>query len=423
MEPNWNELNDGLKEGPFPQKGFTRQLQWQIEAKLAGQAIRYKARIFTFLSAGIVLLMVAFIIGINWTPLTETVAAIEDNAGQLKQMKTTEANNPILTQEPIPVKSVLLIGLRTDYHNKNEKRVLTENNYSEYRSLMITGESQFPYKLQIAAEGKGILVPYRQHFWKIEPITLETNHDTYHYLTAHPANENAVQRSYAETSNIELRHNEKLVFAGNQYVSIVEKDEEWRGNAPAHYEKIWTRTLDQMNSPTEKEANTISMQNIFGKQADETITQLQAQMEKPQVGIKAEISGKNWAITRNKGQWVPQIAQMLAFTNNHAISYTLHPIPYSLPESVVSYDQLSSSWDRIIEVQPEAVDAVSSPSGDMIAILTVDKLYVYSYSDNKIGSLALQVDLHENESLVMAQWATAKYASNWIEEGRRYLNN
>jgi hypothetical protein len=422
MDPNWNELKNELAAGPFPENGFSKQLQRQIVQKLDGQLSTSKTRMLRTAGAWLFILLLFTFISLNWTPLTETVGSIEESAGQVNNLKAVNDHNQIIDKEQSPVKSVLLIGLRTDFQTKNEKRVLSGNYYSEYRSLMITGDVKNPTKLEVAAEGSGILIPYRQDFWKITPITLETKNDTYHYLSAYKAKEVAIQRKYEDTPDQEIRHNEKLVFAGNQYVSIVENDEEWRGNAPANYEKIWTRTLEQMNSPTDQTQKSITLEQIFNNQAVEAITQLQSQMQAPQSAIKDEITGENWTITRSKGRWIPQIAETHAFTNNHATSYTLHSLAFSLPESVVSYDQLTCSWEQIIEAQPEAVDAVSSPYGDMIAILTASKLYAYTLVNNQIGPLALQVDLHQNEALVMAQWASAKYADNWVKEGKSYLN-
>jgi hypothetical protein len=423
MDPSWEKLKNELAAGPFPQKGFSNQLQRQIENKMDKQSAVYRNRTFRIAGAWFVILLVFSFIGLNWTPITESVVSFEETTAHVSNQKTTMLHNQVIDKAPTPVKSVLLIGLRTDFQTKNDKRVLSEDNYSEYRSLMITGVANDPVKLEIAAEGSGILIPYRQDFWKIEPINLDDKNHTYHFLTAYKAKDGAIQRKYStDTGSLEFRHNEKLVFAGNQYVSIVEKDEEWAGNRPGQYERIWTQTLEQINSPTDQAKNSISLEKIFNNQATEAIVQLQSQLQQPEPlpEIKDEITGKSWTITRSKGQWIPKVAETLDFTS-YSASYILHPLPFSLPESVVSYDKLACSWEQIIQAQPQAIDAVSSPDGDMIAIFTANKLYAYTLINNQIDSLALQVELNGNESLVMAQWASAKYADNWIEEGKKYL--
>ncbi|QGQ96465.1 hypothetical protein EHS13_17030 [Paenibacillus psychroresistens] len=421
MDPSWEKLKNELTDGPFSQKGFSKQLQRQIENKMDKQSKLFRNRSYRLAGAWCIMLLVFSFIGLNWTPITESVVSFEDTAVHLSNQKAIVIQEQVVITEPTPVKSVLLIGLRTDLKSKNEKSIFGELSYSEYRSLMITGAVNDPAKLEVAAEGSGILVPYHQNFWKIEPITIEDKANTYHYLTAYKASEGITKRKQTVDAGVlESMHNEKLVFAGNQYVSIHENDDKWSGNQPGHYEKIWTKTIEQVNNPTNKAENTISLEKIFNNQATQAIAQLQDQVPAPQSMIKDELTGNSWTISRSQGQWIPKVAETID-TTSYATSYILHPLPFSLPESVVSYDKLALTWEQIVQAQPQAIDAASSPDGDMIAIITADKLYAYPLVNNQIGKLALQVDLHDNESMVMAQWATAKYANNWVVEGKRYL--
>jgi hypothetical protein len=203
---------------------------------------------------------------------------------------------------------------------------------------------------------------------------------------------------------------------------MITSEEAWRGNAPAESQAVWTLALEQINTAVGRIVNEhLSLKQIFGSPAEAAIAQIQPNISATQNGIKSKITGDNWTLTRENGRWVPQIAEVETFNNNAATSYELHSFPLALPETVVSHDQLVMPWDSIKQVHPDAIDAVSSPDGDMIAIITADKLYIYPYGSNQLGPLALQVELKKNESMVMAQWATAKYAANWLEEGKRYL--
>lgn len=403
MDPSWNELKTQLQEGPFPQKGFNKQLQWQIEEKLESQLFRNKTRLFTIASAGTCMLLLALIISLNWTTLSDSMMSMDKTTEQVIQQNTIQETKSIVANLQSPVKSVLLIGFRTDYQDRNKELEVKEANYSEYRSLMITGDTQNPSKLHIAAEGSSILVPFGQQFWKIGPVTQKAAGYSYQYLTAYPANGSVQQQNVMQIPQEEISHNEKLVFAGNQYVSIIEKNEEKQGNRMVNNEKVWIHKIEQLIKPIHLNLNPVSVQQIMGRQEDDGATHT------------------NWTITRNKGQWIPQIAEAQSI-DNEATSFTLRSIASSLPESVVSYDKLSSSWKQIMEAQPAAIDAVSSPDGDMIAILTADKLYAYPYIDHEIGPLALQINLKPNETLIMAQWANAQYADYWIEAGKKYLN-
>jgi hypothetical protein len=318
------------------------------------------------------------------------------------------------------VKSVLLIGLRTDIQEKSTSNAQVDNNYSRYRTIMIAADPKDALHVQIAAEGNGLLVPHGQYFWQIDALTQETPNDIYHYLTSHPASGKAVKRNYPNTPNEQLHHNEKLVYAGNNYVSII-TSEKWMGNAPAVSQAVWTRALEQINTADKNVKEHLSLKQIFGSRAEAAIAQIQPNITAAQNGIKSEITGDNWTPARENGRWIPQIAEVETTNNNAATRYELHPFPLALPDTIVSHDQLVVSWDTIMQSHPEALDAVSSPDGDMIAVITADKLYIYPYGNNQMGPLALQIDLNNNESMVMAQWASAKYADNWLEEGKRYL--
>jgi hypothetical protein len=428
VDPNWTNLQQELRDGPFPNKGFTKQLQLQIEHKLGRKQTFSKFRILKLAGAGAVLLILLSLTRLDWSHSSNTLTASAPTSN------TVFNENKLLAPDTqTRVQSVLLLGLRTDIKEIDSKKALAENNYSTYRTFVIAGDSKDKRQLQISAEGSGILIPHGQQFWKIDALTQETPNDIFHYLSAHPASKKTIKRNYAITQNEQFHHNEKLTYAGNNYVSIITAEEDLRGNAPIGFQTIWTRELEQINTAAGsflngiikgKNDNTpVSLQKIFGSQVNNAIAQIKPQIDASQAGITSEITGENWTLVRQKGKWVPQIAEVETFNNKSATSFELHPFPLTLPDSIVSYDQLVCSWDVIKQVQPEAVDAVSSPDGDMIAILTADKLYVYPYGNNQIGSLALQVGLNKHESMVMAQWATAKYADTWLEAGKRYLKD
>jgi hypothetical protein len=405
MDPSWNELKNQLKEGPFPQSGFNKQLQWKIEAKLEKKATYNKARLFTIACSCTVVLLLALVISLNWTPLFNSVASMEKNADQAIELKFSEEAKPIAANLQAPVKSVLLIGFRTDHQdNTGNEQSLKSINYSEYRSLMITGNTENPSKLEVAAEGSNILMPYGQQFWSIDSVTQEAADHTYQYLKAYPAVEGGQQEKSSFKSPDGINHNEKLVFVGNQYVSIVGRDQKKQDNVNTINENVWIHKVDQMNTPSYLNLNPISLQQITGT---------------PKGKVATDIA-ENWTITRNRGQWIPQIADAQKI-NNEATTFRLHSFADALPDGVISFDKLSSTWEQIIQIQPTAIDAISSPDNDMIAILTLDKLYAYPYMDHEIGPLALQINLNPNETLIMAQWATARYADFWIESGKKYL--
>jgi putative AlgH/UPF0301 family transcriptional regulator len=399
LDPNWTDLQKELNKGPFHQRGFTKQLQLQIEQNLERPYGIRKARIFKLAAVASFLLLLFLSTQINWTNTAKT----SNSAAKPAAGTTTFEEKQISTNNPVSIKSVLLLGLRTDK---------IDNNYSTYRTIMITGDQSNHQQLIAAANGSGILVPIGQQFWKIDAMTKNAENN---YLFAYPVNDKAAKRIVSNPTNETLKHNEKLLFAGNKYISLVENDQKIQNNKSISSENVWTMDIQKMNEleKTNDPAH-ISLQNIFGNQASNAIKQL--------VGGSSQITGEKWTLTRQNGKWVPQVAEETT-SSDLGTSFTLHTLPLTLPNSIVSYDQLVASWEAIKQIQPKALDAVSSPDHDMIAIMTADKLYIYPVIADHIGPLSLQLDLNKNEAMVMAQWATAKYADNWLAEGMKYLKN
>jgi len=405
MDPSWNDLKNQLKEGPYLERGFNKQLQWRIEEKLEDKSAYNKTRLFKIASSCAVIAVIGLVVSLNWTTLFNSVNSLEKIADQAIELNSSQDVRPAATAIPTTIKSVLLIGFRTDFQDKSEiDKSINAINYSQYRSLMITGNPDKPGKLEVAAEGNSILMPYGQQFWTINSVTQEAADHTYQYLNAIPAAQSGQQEESVFNSSDGINHSEKLVYVGNQYVSIVGRDQGNPKNVNPIKEDVWMHKVDQMNTPDYLNFNPISLEQVLVKQGDKATTD------------KAE----NWTITRSRGQWVPQIADVEQI-NNQATTFKLHSFETALPEGVISYDKLSSTWDQILQIQPTAIDAISSPDGDMIAILTKDQLYAYPYVDREIGALGLQMNLNPNETLIMAQWASAKYADFWIESGKKYL--
>lgn len=47
----------------------------------------------------------------------------------------------------------------------------------------------------------------------------------------------------------------------------------------------------------------------------------------------------------------------------------------------------------------------------------------YIIVDGKVGSSMLDLEIKDNESIIMAQWATGDYVEKWSQEVGKYLTN
>ena len=84
----------------------------------------------------------------------------------------------------------------------------------------------------------------------------------------------------------------------------------------------------------------------------------------------------------------------------------------SLPVSLVGHDRLAPSWAELRRQLPAAIDAVASPSGDLVVVVADDWLRVYAPRGGRLGAPAASLAL-PFPRLVMAQWATGAEVARW----------
>jgi hypothetical protein len=409
--PDSEDYDKELESGPLHKKGFTGQLQQQIEQKLAHKEKSRKwFAPFLVLGGSVAVLSAVLLFPWHNTPdLSKVTLANVSDDGK-------EAAN-FVSPTP-PISTALLIGLRTEHESKDPSRKLSTSVYSTYRTLLIA-----PVKgeLRKTSEGNGILMPYKQSFWKIEEMTSATPTDEYRYLSAHPADQPAKPESFPEVDNADTQHSETLVFAGNQYLSIVESEQAVRGDMTSNSEQAWVRTLPQLKEKrtidlaTEKNDNGyVSLTSLFGNSIGGVLDNLSGKRQ--MIGIPSEISGRNWIVARTPGRWVAKAAETYSVPGNHGEGYVLHDFPRALPEKVSNHDMISYAWSELKSYWPKATDALTSPMNDLIVIFEDDKLSFYSYGQSPTASPLLTLTLQPGEQLVMAQWATDHYVQEWIDK-------
>lgn len=143
--------------------------------------------------------------------------------------------------------------------------------------------------------------------------------------------------------------------------------------------------------------------------------------------IKSEqiVDIKNLLLSRKDGKWqvlIPlyQVSQHNGNGSNGRLIKEYITTDITLPKTITSYDDLCISWDRIKQEIPQAKDAVSSPNNDVLAVLTPNKLLIYSNPENGIDKPALSIDVDSNESIILNQWSTGEYVDKWNKQINNY---
>jgi hypothetical protein len=420
-----NELKTNLASGPLTRHGFSDHLKRRIEKRIDEQCKRTSKR-FALLS-GVTVACLAVAALFLWSGWQNPyfLKTMEESTG-IPENKTTAANKPDSHADQPLIRSALLIGLRTD-HDADQS-----NEYSTYRSVLIAPEQN---KLQKVAEGPGIFMPYKMDFWKIDTVNVDDPSGSSRVLNAVVASSKSGTAFSEKKTGNPLKLTEKLLYAGNRYVAVSQVFQTPDNHHNSRHEYVWVKELQhladpnrQFNSPLQ-EAH-VTLRDLFGAAADQPLKELRPVAPAGPDGQRQNTanidgSGESWTIARKQGQWIPRLAIYESTSSNGSTGYRLRDIPLVLPDSVVSYDKLTDTWDNIQRINPAAIDAFSSPNQDIVAVVTDRDIAVYPYrgQNGTVPSSLLSLKLSPNESIVMVQWASEPYIDQWKQKAKLYLQN
>lgn len=376
------ELRERLAQGPLARNGFDEALRRRIQEEIDHPRRRTR-RLWAPLArlGGACAVLFAVLAGAwIWQAQSNGDSMGESMKVENAQDASTSASaDTALTTEP--PRSAMLIGLRKDAPSG-----LT----STYRTVLVTPEDR---ELRVNASLEGIYMPYKMKFYRLDAASdsLGKGDQT---IVSVPAGE--VLPATIATEPV-YRTNEKLLFAGNKYVSLLQtKTDADTGETTS---RVWVKDIEQL-APTFRESAV--------KSRDEPHYEL------TQLVLASSLYTNEWTIARQTGQWVIKVPgtaespeQLL---DRISISTGIGP---KLPTDVASYDKLWLSWEDIRAKEPAAIDAYTSPTEDLLAVQTADAITIAAYRMKEEDMKPLTIKLEDGESIVMVQWAQDGYVNNW----------
>lgn len=320
--------------------------------------------------------------------------------------KNTSTNactiNPNLS---VHLNSGLLLGFRKD----------VDKDISTYRTLWIAPDKN--NNLKVIKELNFILVPHKDTFWQIEPVyyNFQNTGDFIEYPVAH-----AVSDSYSP-GTFEYKYTtykSKLEFVDKNHVSISTYINSHPSNKNSSLNESCSIVELEKLTDFKNTEDSVSMYNIFKDKAIPIIKKYEKENiplgESPKESSINTTSGNTWNIARNDGKWVAQIGKTFEYSKNSS-KYILYNTDLDLPQSIVSYNELCTSFSSIKDLIPDAEDAISSPDKELLGVFTLNKFTLYPYLDNKIGTSVLDVNIDEHETMIMAQWTTKNTIDDWTK--------
>ncbi|WP_058304062.1 hypothetical protein [Gorillibacterium timonense] len=381
-----NEHDDwfkGLEQDPFPQKGFQPELKRRIMRELDRKPVSKRPHYRFAAIAGACTLVICLLIILR-VQLLPPSSPLAEGLSKSAESPKTEA----LAKKEI--QSVLLLGLRQD----------KENNEASYRSLMFANQDG---RVKAVAAGSGILIPYGQVFWKLDNAADPAGEGkSLHIEQAGKASIQAKASTDAQSEPLnETVRLEKLLYAGNKYLSFETKSE-----ATAVPSQLWNVDLKEYAKGAAPDENRLNLTEF----------------------TEGRYYADSWTVFREAGNW--KAAYKNALDIQPVTGRTVHSpggigltlLSTELSDRLVNHDTLDRPWNEIVEIEPNALDSVTSPDHDMMAIFTESSIKLYEYSAHGGDQPLLTVSRNKGEQLVMVQWALEKYASKWISAGEQELN-
>jgi len=383
------DLFEQLSRGPLTRNGFDESLRKRIHERLE-QPKRRNAHFWQMnaVRVGAAFMVFAVVLLGVWMWNGWPNARSGESMHTAQPAASPSASSETAAPAEVTPQSAALIGIRKDTAGGISS--------SSYRTLLVVPEED---ELVVAADGAGIWMPYKQRFWKIdaEPDAMGKGLQV---LTASPAGESAKQPA-ADSSPV-LRRTEKLLFAGNKYVSVLQTTLVTEEGKSVNENNVWVKDIEQLADTRLKEE---------GKRGQELHYKLSELVATDQ----AQASADRWTIARVAGKWVAKVPSKtidVRYSASNAIDISdWATVDVTLPYDVLNHDSLALAWDDIYAIEPSAEDAYTSPTEDLLIVEVAGGIDIYAYKNDKIAPLPL--DLEPGESIVMVQWATRSNVDKW----------
>jgi len=405
LDPMDKELKQKLAPEPLNRNGFDDELKSRIEERLDEKEAAHAKWLPRLSFMGAASGLLALLIVCFGQPSGERPEAASAAPGY-----ADAADAPFIGPvKPLELQSALLLGLRTDHPAEGSREA-----YSTYRTVLVAPEDG---RLQKVAEGQGILMPYKQDFWRVAPERLALGGRESLVLTAYKAKEQAAEAQAKSAWNGPVVRDtpivveEKLLFAGNRYLALSQKVESVEDGKPVLHDYVWVKEIEQIKQSARTVVSLphrephVAMRDVFGKGAE---------VSSPRAA-EPFAEGESWTIVRKQGRWAAEQA-IYSKSADESYQYMLMEVPSALPELVVAHDKLAADWEGIRQYQPLATDAFSSPTEDMVAVVGTDRITFYPYQDRIVPKDTLTIPLAENETVIMSQWAVDKYVPLWKKQ-------
>lgn len=333
-----------------------------------------------------------------------------------EEKKKAESYNFHGHKEDDLMRSGILIGLRTNGDREDYKDSSQPHEYN-YRTLWISSKNK---NINPILEIEGITFPRRSGFWEIKLDRKTENGMTEDLLNAHKI----LANNTYELSDVSIDRSQwgkkigkiykRIDYIGNDYISVditgkggyEDSDKKW------YESKLQILPIDNLSGK-----RNVRMKDLLGEDGIDSMGQgIQKAMSSSNIDRKNVVYSEelldNFGLERKLGHWLFK-GRINHKKDDQVIStdYSINIIP---PPKLIIYDELYVPWTSIKDKVPGAVDAYVSPNKEIALVITKNEIIVYGVKYGELEKTPLQrIDLKDNETVIMAEWATGHYVEEW----------
>lgn len=261
--------------------------------------------------------------------------------------------------------------------------------------------------------GKGIAVPRDDGWWKLDrrrDREGENSADILYATTDRAWKPPAY--NFEDMDSCESEMSRTVLFVGYDHVSFEEQGSGYCEGAahPYGYTRLHTVTLqDLVGSPRD-----LPIDELFETSA---LARMKAAGAKALEGEDCldEPSKTDWGIVRRDGKWTVRGRLNYAYEVCRG-SFKDFTIPGVSPQNLSGHDALPQPWSQLKSQHPGALDAVASPSGRVVVLVTAEGLTL-EIDGKKVSSHPAP-----EHAIVLSQWAVGrKHVERWRTEAAAIL--
>lgn len=276
---------------------------------------------------------------------------------------------------------------------------------SSYKTLwisMIDGKVQKPITLN------GLLLPRMNGTFSDINMT-DTNVAGNRTQTLVVTNKNKNNQSITQKSTLLSNVNREITFVGKDYIGLEYYDGNDFNDTDNKYEII---PVDNIES-----GQSLDISSLFGAKGKNDYINSRNKF----------ISSKSSSVLDNYNLNNDNMSNITMFRKNarwvldgmlNSKTLGVPDLPFDINISpvgtLVNYDSLNISWNRLKELNPNTVDAFSSPNENFVVLMDSNSINIYELSDGDINEKPVMTIPIDNGSVaVMSEWATGDFVSLW----------